>query len=111
MQKATELAREMVIEQGMGKGLRNQVFHQDEGMVFDRMVHDRPYSEDTAKEIDQEVEVLIREAADRARIVIKANHAELEALKDALLEKETVEAEQVLTILKTASLPKSAALY
>lgn len=111
LQKATELAREMVIEQGMGKGLRNQVFHQDEGMVFDRMVHDRPYSEDTAKEIDQEVEDLIREAAERARLVIKANHVSLEALKEALLEKETVEAEQVLKILEGSALPKSAALY
>lgn len=111
LQKATELAREMIIEQGMGKGLRNQVFHADEGMVFDKMMHERPYSEDTAKEIDQEVEALIREAAERARIVIKANKESLEALKEALLEKETVEAEQVLTILQNSSLPKAAALY
>lgn len=111
LQKATELAREMIIEQGMGKGLRNQVFHADEGMVFDKMMHERPYSEDTAKEIDQEVEALIREAAERARIVIKANKESLEALKEALLEKETVEAEQVLAILQNSSLPKAAALY
>ncbi len=111
LQKATELAREMVIEQGMGKTLRNQVFHADDGLVFDKLVHERPYSEDTAKEIDQEVEALIREAAERARLVIKANLDKLEALKNALLEKETVEAEQVLKILEGSSLPKSAALY
>ena len=111
LQKATELAREMVIEQGMGKGLRNQVFHADDGLVFDKLVHERPYSEDTAKEIDQEVETLIREAADRAREVIKANLDKLEALKTALLDKETVEADQVLTILEGSKLPKTAALY
>lgn len=111
LQKATELAREMIIEQGMGKGLRNQVFHADEGMVFDKMMHERPYSEDTAKEIDQEVEALIREAAERARVVIQGNIDKLEALKDALLDKETVEAEQVLQILEGSVLPKPAALY
>ena len=45
LQKATDLAREMVIEQGMGTSLRDQVFHQDGGgMMFDKMVHERPYS-------------------------------------------------------------------
>ena len=42
LQKATELAREMVIEQGMGDKLRDQVFHEDTGgMMIDRMVHHR----------------------------------------------------------------------
>ena len=47
----------MMIEQGMGTKLRDQVFHEDNGgMVFDRMTHERPYSDDTAKQIDEEVE-------------------------------------------------------
>ena len=56
LRKATEIAREMVIEQGMGKGLRDQVFHEDNGgLMFDKMTRERPYSDETAKLIDQEV--------------------------------------------------------
>lgn len=112
LQKATQIARDMVLEQGMGKELRNRVFHQDNGgMMFDRMVHDRPYSEDTAKQIDIDVDQLMQEAEERAEAVIKSNKKGLEALKDALLEKETVDEKEVATILKDATLPKEAALY
>lgn len=111
LQKAAELARDMVINQGMGKKLRDQVFQIDEGMMLDRMVHDRQYSDETAKIIDEEVEGLITEAAKRARQVIKANKEKLEKLKDALIEKETVEAPEVLDILKGSVLPRDAALY
>ncbi len=112
LQKAAELAREMVVNQGMGKGkLRNQVFHVEEGMMMERMVHEKQFSDDTAKLIDDEVESLITEAATRARQVIKANPGKLEELKDALLKKETVEAEEVLSILEGSRMPKEAALY
>ena len=112
LRAAHGLAREMVIEQGMGKDLRDQVFHQDEGgMMFDRMVHDRPYSESTAKQIDEEVESLIREAASRAEAVIKTNMAHLKVLKDALLKKETLDAKEVSKILKDTKMPKTAKLY
>jgi cell division protease FtsH len=111
LQKAAELARDMIINQGMGKGLRNQVFKIEDGMMLDRMVHEREYSDETAKLIDDEVEALIKEAADRARAVIKANRRKLDELKDALLEKETVEADDVKKILHGTSMPKAAALY
>lgn len=111
LQKAAELARDMIANQGMGTKLRDQVFHAEEGMMFDKLTHDRDYSEDTAKVIDQEVEALITEAAKRARAVIKANLTQLEKLKDALLEKETVEAADVLRLLEGTHLPKDAALY
>jgi len=111
LQKAAELAREMVVNQGMGAKLRDQVFHVEEGMMLERMVHERQYSDETAKVIDDEVESLITEAANRAREVIKANLKKLEELKNALLEKETVEAEEVIEILKGSTLPKAATLY
>ncbi|MBP7820990.1 ATP-dependent zinc metalloprotease FtsH [Candidatus Saccharibacteria bacterium] len=111
LQKAAELAREMIINQGMGKELRDQVFHIEDGMMMDRLVHDRQYSEGTAKIIDSEVEGLITEAANRARSVIQANREYLNKLKDALIEKETVEAEEVLAILNGSKLPKEAKLY
>lgn len=111
LHNAADVARDMIINQGMGKKLRDQVFKVDDGMMLDRLVHDKEYSEETAKVIDQEVESLITEAANRAREVIKANREPLEALKNLLLEKETVDAEDVAKVLKDATLPKSAALY
>lgn len=112
LQKATEIARNMVIEQGMGTKLRDQVFHEDNGgMMFDRMVHERPYSEETAREIDKEVATLMQEAAKRAEVIIKHNEKPLEQLKNALLEKETLEEKEIDTLLKGAVLPKEAALY
>lgn len=111
LQKAAELARDMIVNQGMGKKLRNQVFHVEDGMMLDKLVHERDYSEDTAKQIDKEVEDLITEAAHRAREVIRVNKPKLEELKQALLVKETVEADEVHQILEGTQMPQSAALY
>ncbi len=111
LQKAAELARDMVVNQGMGKRLRDQVFHTDDGMMLDRLVHERDYSDETAKIIDDEVETLITEAADRARAVIKANIHKMTELKDRLIEKESVEAAEVKKIFEGTTMPKAAALY
>lgn len=111
LQKAAELARDMITQQGMGQKLRDQVFHVEEGMMLDRMMREREYSDETAKLIDDEVEALITEAAARARAVIKANLTQLKRLKDVLLEKETVEAAEVITLFEGSHLPKDAALY
>ncbi len=112
LRKATEIAREMIVEQGMGTKLRDQVFHEDNGgMMFDRMTHERPYSDDTAKEIDREVAELIKEAAKRAESVINHNRDSLDKLAKALLEEETLEEEKVGKLLKEAILPEDAKLY
>ncbi len=112
LRQATEVARDMVIEQGMGRDLRNQVFHEDNGgLMFDKMTRERPYSDETAKLIDKEVEALIKEATQRAEVVLKANRKYLEALKDALLKDETLEEEAVDAILKGTKLPKEAVLH
>ena len=112
LRKATEIARDMIIEQGMGTKLRDQVFHEDNGgMVFDKMTHERPYSDDTAREIDAEVAELIKEAAQRAAAVINSNRKSLDKLAEALLEEETVEEVRVNEILKDTTLPKEATQY
>ncbi|MGH7194172.1 MAG: ATP-dependent zinc metalloprotease FtsH [Candidatus Saccharimonadales bacterium] len=109
---AASMARDMVVNQGMGsKKLRNQVFHTDEGIMIERLVHERDYSDETAKLIDDEVESLITEAGNRARIILKANLSHLEKLKDRLIEKETVEADEVKEVLKGAHMPTAAALH
>jgi cell division protease FtsH len=112
LRKATEIARDMIIEQGMGTKLRDQVFHDDGGgMVFDKITHERPYSDDTAKEIDHEVESLIKEASRRAEVVITHNREGLDALAKALLAEETIDEKTVEKLLKDAVLPKEAELY
>ena len=110
LRKATEIARDMIIEQGMGSKLRDQVFHEDSGgMVFDKITHERPYSDATAQEIDKEVESLIKEAARRAEVVLKANRPLLDKLKTALIEHETLE--EVADIMVGAKLPAEAKLH
>ena len=112
LRKATEIAREMVIEQGMGKSLRDQVFHEDNGgLMFDKMTRERPYSDETAKLIDQEVSQLITEAKQRAMLVLKANRPFLDKLAEALLKDETLEETAVDEILKGTKLPKEAKLH
>ena len=112
LRKATEIARDMVIEQGMGNKLRDQVFHEDNGgLMFDKMTRDRPYSDGTAELIDQEVAAFVNEAKQRAELVLKANKKLLDDLAKALLEKETLEESEVDEILKDAVLPKEAKLH
>lgn len=112
LRKATEIARDMVIEQGMGKGLRDQVFHEDSGgLMFDKMTRERPYSDETAKMIDEEVAQLITEAKHRAMLVLKENRSFLDKLAEALLKEETLEESEVDEILKGTKLPKEAKLH
>ena len=57
------------------------------------------------------MKALINEAAVRAQEVIKANRKQLDRLKDALLQKETVDAAEVAVLFEGSHLPKVAALY
>ncbi|HMR72512.1 MAG TPA: ATP-dependent zinc metalloprotease FtsH, partial [Candidatus Saccharibacteria bacterium] len=112
LRKATEIARDMVIEQGMSDKLRDQVFHENNGgLMFDRMTHERPYSDETASIIDQEVAKLMNEAAERARAVLKANRPQLKALADRLLKDETIDDQVVSEVLHDTTLPAAAKLY
>lgn len=112
LRKATEIARDMIIEQGMGTKLRDQVFHEDNGgMMFDRITHERPYSDETAREIDKEVAELVRESSIRAEAVLTHNRESLDKLAKALLEEETLDETRVVEILKDTVLPEEAKLY
>lgn len=108
---ANSIARQMVVDYGMGDGLRNQVFNHDEGgMMFDRMVHDRAYSEATAQKIDAEIKKIFDEAADRAEKAINANRKYLDVLAEKLLEVETLDEEEINVLLKGAKAPAAALL-
>jgi len=109
LQHVAELAREMVSEEGMGSKLRDQVFNTNEVNFFgDRA---KIYSEKTSEIIDAEIEALTKEANTRAEAVLKANRKYLDALANALLEKETLEEKEVAAILKGTSMPTAAKLH
>ncbi len=109
LQHVAQLSREMVTEEGMGAKLRDQVFNSDEVNFFgDRA---KIYSEKTSEIIDAEIEALNKEADARAEAVLKANKKLLDKLAEALIEKETLEAEEVKDILKGSTLPDAAKLH
>ena len=109
LKHVAELAKEMIIEEGMGKNTRNLVFP-DEATGYYTIATGKPYSEKTAELIDQEMKQLTEEAANRAEIVLKANRAVLDQLAKALLEKETLEAAELKPLLKDTKLPVAAKL-
>lgn len=108
----TDIARSMVMEHGMGTKLRDKAFHDSEGgLMFDKMTQGRLYSDKTAEEVDKEVEMLLDEAAERARLVLSDNRKSLDRLAAELLAKETLSDTEVNEILKGTKLPLKAKLY
>ena len=109
LQHVAELAREMVSQEGMGVKLRDQVFNTEEVNFFgDRA---KIYSEKTSEIIDAEIEALNKEAGMRAEAVLKANRKYLDDLAIALLEKESLEEDEVAKILEGTTLPEAAKLH
>ena len=93
----------------MGSKLRDQVFNSDEVNFFgDRA---KIYSEKTSEVIDAEIEALNKEASQRAEAVLKANRKYLDLLAGALLEKETLEEDEVTKILEGTTMPELAKLH
>jgi cell division protease FtsH len=68
------------------------------------------YSEKTAELIDEEIRALVQEASRRALKVLTVNKKYLEAIKEALLEKETLDEKEILEIFKGTKLPKEVLL-
>src|SRR5450755_4302551 len=98
---ATELATKMVREFGLSPAL-GPVGYPEGGSVFlgggGQGLSSRPFSEATQTIIDNEVARLLREAEDRAIGVLRGHRTELERLVDLLLEKETVDGDEVYRI-------------
>ena len=104
------LAKEMVVEEGMGKETRNLVFPSEEAGYY-TISTGKPYSEKTAELIDKEIKTLSEEAAKRAELVLAANRKVLDRLAEALLEKETLEESDLPELFKGAVLPEEAKLH
>jgi len=92
----TELARKMVREWGMSDRVGPMAWG-SQGMVFlgEDLMHTRDYSDETARVIDEEVERILREQEDRARETLSRHRPGLDAVAEALLEKETIDGAEV----------------
>jgi cell division protease FtsH len=110
LKNVAQLAKEMVVEEGMGSETRNLVFP-EESTGYYTISTGKPYSEKTAETIDKEIKTLSDEAAKRAELVLAANREVLDRLANALLEKETLEEEDLPELLKGTTLPEGAKLH
>ncbi|HEY6049627.1 MAG TPA: cell division protein FtsH, partial [Thermoanaerobaculia bacterium] len=100
---ATQFARSMVCEWGMSEKLGPLAFYEEQGEVFlgrDVSHRQRNFSEKTAIDIDEEVRAIITEQYRRARIILVENKPALDRIALALLERETLDAEQVEQLVK-----------
>ena len=110
LKNVAELAKSMIVEEGMGTNTRNLVFP-GEATGYYTITTDKPYSEKTAELIDAEIKTLSDEAAIRAEAVLKANKAVLDKLAEELLAHETLEEAELEPILKDAKMPTIAKLH
>lgn len=102
IKQMTRLSRKMVCEWGMSDRLGMVEYGEHEDYVFlaRDMSRSRDYSESTAQEIDREVRRLVDEAYNRAKEIIASNRTALESIAKALLEYETLDAEQIKDIIE-----------
>ncbi|HXR45057.1 MAG TPA: ATP-dependent zinc metalloprotease FtsH [Pseudolysinimonas sp.] len=102
IEKATGIARKMVTEYGMSTDIGAVKLGQSQGEVFlgRDMGHQRDYSEEIAEKVDLEVRKLIEQAHDEAYQVLNNNRDILDALARELLEKETLDHEELARIFK-----------
>jgi cell division protease FtsH len=101
IEQATGIARKMVCEWGMSDVVGPMTFGKKNEEVFlgREIQSQRDYSEDMAKIIDKEVVKIVRKAQITAERILKKNISKLHGIADALLEKETIDGEDVLAIV------------
>ena len=106
IETATDLARRMVCEYGMSR-LGPLTFGKKEEQIFlgREIAQHRDFSEETARQIDQEVRRLIDEAYQSARSILDANKDAMHRIAAALLERETIDAEEVKMLIEGKQLP------
>jgi cell division protease FtsH len=99
--QATRLARHMVGQWGMSEKLKHVAFQETDTEVFlgQQLSHRREYSEQTAHQIDLEVQRLIDACYGQAERLLKENRPRVEALAAALEDRETIEGEQIAIIM------------
>jgi cell division protease FtsH len=93
IERATQMARNMVTKWGLNEKMGPILYGEDESQAPGG--GNTHYSEDTSREIDQEVKTILNDAYARATNLLTENRDILEAMKDALMEYETIDADQV----------------
>jgi len=106
LEKATEMARKMVCEWGMSDKMGPLTFGKSEEHIFlgREMSRAKDYSEDTAILIDSEIKRIVTECAARARQMIETNLEKLHTLARALLERESLDGEEIGRLLRVPPL-------
>lgn len=102
LKRATSLARRMVTHWGMSERLGPVAYHTDEDNPFlgrEIVQESRHFSEHTAQVIDEEVAKILHNAADRARTLLTEGRDKLEALTEALLEKEELDEQEITDLV------------
>jgi cell division protease FtsH len=107
IENATDLARRMVCEYGMSR-LGPLTFGKKEEQIFlgREIAQHRDFSEETARQIDQEVRRLIDEAYQSAYSLVDSNQPAMHRIAAALLERETIDAEEVRLLIEGKELPE-----
>jgi len=102
LERATELARRMVTEWGMSEKLGPLTFGKKDEHIFlgREIARPKDYSEKTAIDIDEEVKKIVMEAYGAAKNLLTENRDLLDALATALLEKETLDAAEIDTLIQ-----------
>lgn len=99
--RATDLARTMVTELGMSEkiGPINYAERQGSDFLGTELMRGKLHSEDTAREIDNEVHLLLEEAYERAEQIIRDNRDAVEVITEALLVYENVTGQEITRVL------------
>ncbi|MEK9155289.1 MAG: ATP-dependent zinc metalloprotease FtsH [Patescibacteria group bacterium] len=104
LQRATQLARELVTQYGMSDALGPRTYgERDEPIFLGRQIHEsRDYSEKIAERIDEEINAILHNAKETARGIIRKERAKMDAIVKHLLEKETIEKEEFVALVGPA---------
>jgi cell division protease FtsH len=105
LEKVTSTAKQMIMRFGMSEKLGPRVLGRNHDMPFlgREMSAEPDYSEEVAREIDEEIRRVIEEAHQRARDVLTQHMNELHRLSAILIERETIDKDQFLRLLEGAS--------
>ena len=106
-QRATGIARKMVMEFGMSDKLGTVQFGSGQGEVFlgRDINNEQNYSDAIAYEIDMEVQRILKESYERCRQILEENKESLELVAKMLLEYETLDAKQINSLIEEGKLP------
>ena len=109
IERATEIARQMVCEWGMSS-LGPLTFGRKEEAIFlgREIAQHRDYSEDTAIKIDQEVRSIVNTGYSRARKILETHHDALDRVAKGLLERESLDAPEINLLIDGKPLPEKA---